>query len=61
MILIEVRSSDSLCSTEKYTGIVTFGGPAETSEMERHMQGQGVHSYDQRGAPLTSLDSQQER
>ena len=23
MILIEVRSSDSLCSTEKYTGIVT--------------------------------------
>ena len=55
MILIEVRSSDSFCSTEKYRGIVTFGGPAETSEMERHMQGQGVHSYDQRGAPLTSL------
>ena len=24
MILIEVRSSDSFCSTEKYTGIVTI-------------------------------------
>ena len=55
MILIEVRSLNSNRTTERYTGIVTFGGPAETSEMERHMQAQGVHSYDQRGAPLTSL------
>ena len=29
MILIEVRSSDSLCSTEKYTGIVTYVTPIE--------------------------------
>ena len=34
MILVEVRSWNSFCSVERYMGIVTFGGPAETRQNE---------------------------